>query len=242
MGEPVKKYLIILFLLAPAMVCLPGTGLGAEKPVKDLNLAAQPVTSFEMIKRTVVLDPGHGGIDPGAVGSSGVLEKDVALSISKRLASLFRQSGAKVVLTRDKDKEPGNGAGNVPDKVEDLAHRVKISEQSRADVLLSIHLNSFSGSGEYGAQVFYQSGSVEGKKLAKSIQSQLNICLVDSGREALPGDFFVCRNSRAPAVIVEVGFLSNLEEEKELTEPFYQTRASWAIFRGVANYFSEEGV
>ncbi len=237
-----KKYLIILLLLAPGLVYLPGTGLSAENEAETLNFAAQPVASFEMIKHTVVLDPGHGGIDPGAVGPSGVLEKDVALSISKRLASLFRQSGAKVVLTRDKDKEPGKGAGRVPDKVGDLAHRVKISEQSRADVFLSIHLNSFSGSGEYGAQVFYQSGSAEGEKLAKSIQSQLNICLVDSGREALPGDFFVCRNSSAPAVIIEVGFLSNPEEEKELTEPFYQTRASWAIFSGVVNYFAGEGV
>ena len=237
-----KKYLIILFLLAPGIVYLPGTGLSAENEAKTLNFASQPVSSFKMIRRTVVLDPGHGGIDPGAVGSSGVLEKDVALSISKRLASLFRQSGARVVLTRDKDEEPGKGAGRVPDKVGDLTHRVKISEQSRADIFLSIHLNHFSASGEYGAQVFYQSGSEQGKKLAKSIQSQLNIGLFDSGREALPGDFFVCRNSRAPAVIIEAGFLSNPEEEKELAEPFYQTRASWAIFRGVVNYFAEEGV
>ncbi len=237
-----KKNLIVLLLLTSGLVCLPGTGLGAENAAKAFNFAAQPVTSFEMTGRTVVLDPGHGGIDPGAVGSSGVLEKDVALSISKRLASLFRQSGARVVLTRDKDEEPGKGAGHVLDKVEDLAYRVKISEQSRADIFLSIHLNHFSGSREYGAQVFYQSGSAEGKRLAKSIQSQLNVCHVDSGREALPGDFFVCRNSRAPAVIVEVGFLSNPEEEKKLTEPFYQTRASWAIFRGVVNYFTGKGV
>lgn len=237
-----KKFLTVLLLLASVIVPLPGTGLGAETAAEVLIPAVQPVTSFEMIKRTVVLDPGHGGIDPGAVGSAGVLEKDVALSISKRLASLFSQSGAKVVLTRDRDAEPGKGAGHVPDKVEDLSQRVKISEQSNADIFLSIHLNHFSGSMEYGAQVFYQSGSVEGKKLAKSIQSQLNLCLVDSGREALPGDFFICRNSRAPAVIVEVGFLSNPEEEKELTEPFYQTRASWAIFRGAVNYFAGEGV
>lgn len=237
-----KRYLIVLLLLALGMICLPGAGLGAENAAKALNSAAQPVTAIEMIRRTVVLDPGHGGIDPGAVGPSGVLEKDIALSISKRAASLFRQSGAKVVLTRDNDKEPGNGAGHVPDKVEDLAHRVKISEESNADIFLSIHLNSFSGSREYGAQVFYQSGSAQGKKLAESIQSQLNNCLVDSGREALPGDFFVCRNSRAPAVIIEVGFLSNPEEEKELAEPFYQTRASWAIFRGAVNYFAGEGV
>lgn len=237
-----KKYLIVLLLLASGMVCLPGACPGEENAAKDLNSAAQPVTSFKMIRRTVTLDPGHGGIDPGAVGSTGVLEKDIALSISKRLASLFRQSGAKVVLTRAKDEEPGKDAGHNPDKVEDLSRRVKISEQSKADIFLSIHMNSFSGSREYGAQVFYQSGSEEGKKLAESIQSQLNICLVDSGREALPGDFFVCRNSRAPAVIIEVGFLSNPEEEKELTEPFYQTRASWAVFRGVVNYFDGKGV
>jgi len=194
----------------------------------------RPATAWELTGRTIVVDPGHGGTDPGAVGSRGTLEKDVALAISKKLAYFFQQGGAKVVLTRDRDRDLGSPEN--PAKVEDLQKRVQIAHKAKDDLLISVHLNHFSDRSEYGAQAFYQHGSAAGKKLAERIQLQLNAFLIDSGRRALAGDFYLCRNAKIPVVIVEVGFLSHPEEEKKLREDAYQTKAAWAIYRGVIDY------
>lgn len=208
----------------------------ARKPGSD---SFCPATTWELVGCTVVVDPGHGGTDPGAVGYAGTLEKDVALAIGKKLALLFQQAGAKVVLTRDKDRDLSNPEH--PTKVQDLQRRVQIAHGAKADLMISIHLNHFSDRSEYGAQAFYQHGSAEGKKLAEQIQPQLNAFLIDSGRQALAGDFYLCRNAKIPVVIVEVGFLSHPEEEKKLRENDYQTRAAWAIYRGVVDYLRGPG-
>jgi len=194
----------------------------------------RPATAWELAGRTIVVDPGHGGTDPGAVGTAGTLEKEVALAIGKKLALLFQQGGAKVVLTRDRDRDLG-GPENLT-KAEELKRRVQVAHEAKADLLISIHLNHFSDRSEYGAQAFYQHGSAEGKKLAEQIQPQLNAFLIDSGRQALAGDFYLSRNAKIPAVIVEVGFLSHPEEERKLKEDAYQSKAAWAIYRGTVNY------
>jgi len=143
--------------------------------------------------------------------------------------------------SREKDQVLGleNGSG----EVDDLKRRLEITRRVKADIFLSIHLNHFSDSSEYGAQVFYQNGSVQGKKLADQIQLQLNSLLIDSGRVALGGDFYLCRLAKEPAVavIVEVGFLSHPEEESKLNSEDYQTQAAWAIYRGTVNYFQPTG-
>ncbi|MQL52965.1 cell wall hydrolase [Desulfofundulus thermobenzoicus] len=192
---------------------------------------------------TVVIDPGHGGDDPGAVGLHGIIEKDVAMAIGRRAAALFQQQGARVIMTRDGDREaaaPGiNGGKWLPSH--DLPRRVELANKCRAQLFLSIHLNHFSEPDEYGAQVFYQTGARESQKLAEAIQVELNRQLVDSGRQALAGDFYVCRNSQMPAVIVEVGFLSHENESRKLLDPAYQERAARAILQGVLNYISGSG-
>ncbi|WP_051276621.1 N-acetylmuramoyl-L-alanine amidase family protein [Desulfovirgula thermocuniculi] len=182
--------------------------------------------------RVVVIDPGHGGDDPGALGCHGIVEKDVAMEIARKVALAFREAGAQVVLTRDGDLDPEGRRV----EIRDLPRRVELANRCRAHLFLSIHLNHFSEPDEYGAQVFYQCGSVEGRKLAEAIQAELNRHLVDVGRQALGGDFYVCRNARMPAVIVEVGFLSHEEESRRLTDPEYQERAARAILEGVARY------
>ncbi|MBE3584644.1 N-acetylmuramoyl-L-alanine amidase [Desulfofundulus thermocisternus] len=199
--------------------------------------AASPPTG-ELAGKIIVVDPGHGGDDPGAVGCHGIVEKDVAMEIGQRVAKIFRQAGARVVLTREGDKGPVPGEkGLKAIQTHDLARRVELANRCGAHLFLSIHLNHFSEADEYGAQVFYQTGSREGQKLAEAIQVELNRDLVDSGRQALAGDFYVCRNSRMPAVIVEVGFLSHEHESRQLTDPGYQERAARAILKGVINYF-----
>lgn len=186
------SFLILFVFMIPA----PVAAVPADRPLAG---------------RTVVIDPGHGGDDPGAVGCHGIIEKNVAMEISRRLAVVFREAGARVLLTRDGDREPVPSGESGGQKIEahDLARRVDLANKRGAHLLLSIHLNHFSEPDEYGAQVFYQTGSSESQRLAEAIQAELNRHLVDSGRQVMSGDFYVCRNSRMPAVIVEVGFLSH---------------------------------
>ncbi|OAT86463.1 N-acetylmuramoyl-L-alanine amidase [Desulfotomaculum copahuensis] len=187
----------------------------------------------------IVVDPGHGGDDPGTVGCRGTLEKDIDLAVGKRLAALLQQAGAKVILTREQDKNLADG--DIYDsrrlKVQDLSRRVALANDNKAHVLISVHMNHFSDPAEYGAQAFYQSGSEESKKLAALIQIEMNRRLIDSGRQAMAGDFYVCRHARMPAVIVEAGFLSHPGEESKLRDPAYQEKAAQAVLTGLQNYF-----
>ncbi|MGI6119672.1 MAG: N-acetylmuramoyl-L-alanine amidase, partial [Desulfosporosinus sp.] len=132
------------------------------------------IWSWTLGNRVVVIDAGHGGVDPGAVGISKVLEKDVTLAVSKRLQVLVQQSGAKTIMVREDDSDLGTSQGLLKRKREDLAQRLQIAMDSQAEVYISIHANSFPNAKLTGAQTFYHSDSPEGKLLAQSIQQQLN--------------------------------------------------------------------
>jgi len=198
------------------------------------------VTTWLLIGYTVVIDPGHGGADPGTVGFRGTLEKNISLTVAKRLTYFFQQAGAHVLLTRKSDQDLSDPGlfDFYTVRSQDLSRRVNLVNKYKAQFLLSIHLNHFPDPVEYGAQVFYQTGSGDGKKLAEAIQKELNNYLIDSGRQALAGDFYLCRETKAPAVIIELGFLSNPEEERKLNDPMYQMKAAWAIYAGVVKYLN----
>lgn len=206
----------------------PPAGAAPEQP------AGRPLQGY-----IIVVDPGHGGDDPGTVGCRGTLEKDIDLAVGKRLAALLQQAGAKVILTRNRDQSLADG--NIYDshrlKVQDLSRRVALANENKAHVLISVHMNHFSDPAEYGAQAFYQSGAEESKKLAALIQIEMNRRLIDSGRQAMAGDFYICRHARMPAVIVEAGFLSHQGEESKLRDPVYQEKAAQAVLTGLQNYF-----
>ncbi|NLW07729.1 MAG: cell wall hydrolase [Clostridia bacterium] len=189
-----------------------------------------PTVSWGLANQTIVVDPGHGGIDQGAVGPAGTVEARVNLAISKHLARLLSQSSAKVFLTREDDSVFEGDSGD------DLLERVKLAEKVEADLFISIHCNAFD-SRERGAQVFYDPASSEGKRLAESIQAEIKRRLANTEREALSLDAYVLRNQDIPAVIVEVGFLSNPEEEKLLADGQYQQSMAYAIYAGIVNYY-----
>lgn len=201
----------------------------------------QPDTGLPrtLVGRLIVVDAGHGGPDPGAVGSAGQREKDIALIIAKQLAVELRKTGALVIMTREGDRILSDGSATLlTGKRRDLAHRLEIAERNKADILVSIHLNAFPGQSEYGAQTFSQHGRPEGKRLAASIQVELNRILQNSGREALEGDFYLTRMSTMPSVIVEAGFLSNAAEARLLSDPGYRSRVAHAVASGIVRYFS----
>ncbi|SHF25587.1 N-acetylmuramoyl-L-alanine amidase [Caldanaerobius fijiensis DSM 17918] len=190
---------------------------------------------FNRYNYDVVIDAGHGGGDPGKVSANGVREDIINLKIAYKLSSILEKNGIKVLMTRKRaDKlEDGSDASK-------LKGRADMANSSGAKVFISIHLNSFPDPQYYGAQTFYQRGSIEGEKLAKIIQAELKKVDTSNFREALPIDgLYVLRNTKIPAVIVECGFLSNPEEEKLLQDDSYQTRIAEAIYRGISAYLGK---
>ncbi len=192
--------------------------------------------------KVIVIDPGHGGDDCGARGRSGLAEKDVVLDIGRHLAGLFNRVAVYTVMTRDEDEDlAGDGSlGPMQRKRLDLESRVDLATRSGADLYISIHANSFPEPVWSGAQTFYHSRSEESKALAQAVQKELVARLGPNLRRAKPGDdYFVLRKSKMPAVIVEVGFLSNPREESLLAQPDYRRRVAEAIFHGTVNYLVE---
>lgn len=198
------------------------------------------IWSWTLGNRVVVIDAGHGGVDPGAVGISKVLEKDITLGVSKRLQVLVQQSGAKAIMVREDDRDLGTSQGLLKRKREDLAQRIQLAMDSQAEVYLSIHANSFPDAKLTGAQTFYHSDSPEGKLLAQSIQQELN-SMTSSKRVAKGNqDIYVLKKANQAAVTVELGFLSNPQEEQLLTSAEYQQKLAIAIFQGLSVYFSKQ--
>ncbi|MFA4886525.1 MAG: N-acetylmuramoyl-L-alanine amidase CwlD [Desulfotomaculaceae bacterium] len=197
--------------------------------------------SWVLAGKLIVIDPGHGGEDPGAPGHSGVHEKEIVLEVSKKLAETLRQSGAEVLLTRESDCDLSdqNTQNQYKIKVQDLTRRVELANKNNADLFVSIHVNSFPDRRENGAQTFSQPGSEESRKLAAAIQDELNRFLENPGREPKQVDYFANRMTRMPSVIIEIGFISNLQEEKLMLDPVYQNKIAWSIHSGIARYLAQ---
>lgn len=197
--------------------------------------------SWAVADKIIVVDPGHGGKDPGALGSGNVYEKNIVLEVSKKLAEILCQAGAEVVLTRESDCDLSDP--HTKDlynaKTEDLIRRVELANQRDADVFLSIHVNSFPDRREKGPQTFSQPGSVESRKLAEAIQYELNRFLANPGRQAKQVDYFTGRMTKMPSAIIEIGFISNPGEEKLMKDPLYQNKTAWSIYAGLARYFAQ---
>ncbi|HEY8361656.1 MAG TPA: N-acetylmuramoyl-L-alanine amidase CwlD [Tissierellaceae bacterium] len=208
-----------------------------------LNQKAVPVTYLPISNKVIGIDPGHGGVDPGAVSKSGVKEDDINLQIALNLKRLIEQSGGIVVMTRTDDKGLYSKDAKTlrQMKTEDLHKRKEIINNADCDIFISIHLNSFIRKSYYGAQTFYKKGSEEGEKLAKIIQDELRNIL-DKNNTRQPqarDDVFLLNEVNVPSVLVECGFLSNEKEEKLLQDPIYQEKIAWAIYIGIMNYFSQ---
>lgn len=198
-------------------------------------------SSFGIAGRTIVIDAGHGGMDPGAVSARGLLEKDITLPIAAELERLLKNSGVLTVMVRrgDYDLADSSELHLLNRKRQDLAKRVFIAEEARADLYVSIHANYFSSPRFSGAQTFYDEGSVESQKLARLLQTELVRHLGPNNRLAQTGDFRVLRDTTMPAVLVEVGFLSNPREAELLGQADYQKKAAAAIFSGLRAYYGQ---
>lgn len=188
----------------------------------------------------VVVDAGHGGHDPGKIGINKALEKDINLEIVKKLQYYLENDGVTVILTReDDDGLYTDSDGNK--KQADMRKRCEIIDQSGADLVVSIHQNSYHEENVKGAQVFYYKSSLRGQRLAELVQKRFDFVLGEENRRVIkPNDsYYLLLHTSCPIVIVECGFLSNWEEAERLTGQDYQDRVAWTIYMGIMQYLNE---
>ena len=193
---------------------------------------------FSPSSPTIIIDAGHGGRDPGKVGSLGTLEKDINLQISFILKDILEAQDIHVIMTRDTDKDLSKTTANF--KVSDMKERVTLIQENNAALVISIHQNSYTTPEVYGAQCFYHTNSTEGKQLAAIIQNQIITSTSQTKIRPIKGnnDYYLLKHSPVPTVIVECGFLSNPEEEKLLLTEDYQRKIAWAIHLGILQYIN----
>lgn len=210
--------------------------------ISDKNESV-PTVSLPVSGKTIVIDAGHGKPDEGAQSSNGTTEAETNLKIALKLQNLLEQSGSSVVLTRSDE----NAIYDIDSKtlrqkkISDIHNRVKIGNESSADIFVSIHLNKIPQQQYDGWQTFYNAQSAEGQKLAVSIQNNLNDAIQkENNRVAKSIDnVYIVKHVEIPLTIVECGFLSNPDEEKLLLEDEYQNRLAWGIYNGIIDYFYE---
>lgn len=191
-------------------------------------------------KPVVVIDAGHGGTDPGKVGVDGSLEKDINLAVAERLKTYLEQDDVKVVMTRETDTGLYSDTDSRK-KMADMKKRCELIEESSADLVVSIHQNSYHEESVSGGQVFYYRDSAKGKALAEILQERFDYVLGDQNRR-LPkanGNYYLLLHVKCPIVIVECGFLSNRKEAALLNSWEYQDKLAYTIHMGIMEYLNK---
>ena len=191
---------------------------------RDLDFLQLP--DVQQNKFSVVIDPGHGGLDPGAIGIGGIRETDVVLDVSKIVKELLSQKGVKVRLTRTNEVDL------------DLSPRASFANKVDADIFVSIHANASRGKRRdiNGLETFYYRGW-KGRLLAKRIQKQiLRVSPGSPDRGIKQGRFYVIKNTRMPAVLVEIGFLTGRLDARRLEKSIHRRRIAYAIAKGILEY------
>ena len=207
-----------------------------QKQNNYISTVSLPVT-----EKVIVVDAGHGIPDEGAQSSKGTTEAETNLKIALKLQNLLEQSGSTVILTRSDE----NAIYDIDSKtlrqkkISDIHNRVKIGNESSADIFVSIHLNKIPQSQYDGWQTFYKEGNEKGEKLAKEIQNSLNETIEKANNRIAKSidNVYIIKHVEIPTTIVECGFLSNTDEEQLLLNDDYQNKLAWGIYNGIINYF-----
>ncbi|MEI3607920.1 N-acetylmuramoyl-L-alanine amidase CwlD [Pseudogracilibacillus sp. SE30717A] len=215
-----------------------------------LLLIKFPIYKGELMWRTVplplagkiiVIDPGHGGPDGGAVGKDNTNEKEIALNVAKQTRDYLQQAGALVYLTREEDKDLAGEDFKGRRKSEDIRNRLKFIHEQEPDFFITIHLNSLPSGRWSGAQTFYYPSFPENKHLATMIQEEIIRNLENTNRLPLSiNHVYLLKHAEVPGALVEIGFLSNDEELELLKDKKYQDQMSASIYKGIIRYVTEE--
>ena len=195
------------------------------------------------VGRVIVIDAGHGGEDPGAIGVNGALEKDLNLAIAMLVGEQLSLRGYTVVYTRTDDRLLYSEDENIKGmkKHYDLKNRCDAANEYPESIFISIHMNSFGAQKYSGLQVYFKDGSDESRLLAESVRSRVVSDVQPENKRAVKGgdSFYVLKNTLSPAILVECGFLTNPEECKNLSEKEYQKKLSFSIVCGIIEYMEK---
>ena len=231
----IKRLVIIFVMLMMSM-----TYVSVKRIDRNIGDAVQ-VTTLPVSGKVVILDAGHGTPDEGAESNNGTTEAQINLVIVLKIQQLLEQSGCTVILTRSNENAIYDLDAKTlkQKKVSDIHNRVKIGNDSSADIFVSIHLNKIAQQQYYGWQTFFNTSNEQSKVLAEEIQNNLNeVIQKENHRIAMKlNTVYIMKHVEIPISIVECGFLSNPQEEKELQQEEYQNRLAWGIYNGIISYF-----
>ncbi|WP_010652000.1 N-acetylmuramoyl-L-alanine amidase CwlD [Oceanobacillus massiliensis] len=213
-----------------------------QYPINQREVNTNNSWSLPLSGKTIVIDPGHGGPDGGAVGSDETLEKDIALEVSKMVQSYLQQNGALVYLTREEDKDLAgeDTKGLARRKSEDIRNRLEFIHDKNPDFFLTLHLNALPSTQWRGAQTFYYPEFEENRHLAKMIQEEIIRNMENTNRSPLAiNGIYLLKHAQVPGALVEIGFLSNQEERELLKQEDYQRKMAASIYEGILRYLTE---
>ncbi len=235
-GNIATKILTVLLVLA--MIFLARESVQFVSTLEEGTRKAFQKNGDEI---TIVVDAGHGGMDPGKIGINNALEKDINLAVALKLERNLRENGINVVMTRTDDsglyKETDSNK-----KVRDMKNRLAIIEEAKPALAVSIHQNSYPDSSVSGVQVFYYKDSVKSKEAAEIMQTQM-IRTLKPRKERVAKDnssYYLLKKTSVPIVIVECAFMSNPTEAQLLTQDDYQEKVAWAIYMGIMQVINNE--
>jgi len=219
-----------MFSIAALVLHFLALGYLANEEIRDVDMSV-------LTGHTIVIDPGHGGIDSGASGNN-VIEKEITLEISRKLAEILESHGGKVFLTRERDLDYyKRGRGG---KRQDLLTRIDIMEKSGAEIFISVHCNAFHAVNLSGAQVFYSPKFTQNKMLADRLQQNLREFPPGNKRQAKEDSHILILNDiNIPGVLIEAGYVTNQKEASLLSDNSYQQKLAEQIARGLAYHFSQ---
>jgi len=204
-----------------------GTLNNQSQANQDLNKSQKD----SLKNKIIVVDPGHGGSDTGAIGPSNIAEKNVTLAISRDLNQLLSDAGAKVIMTRTSDRDVAN---NGVSDIDELQARVDIANQAHADLFISIHADSVTEDGSGTATYFYPGSN---NSLARFVQNGMvgQLKLYDRGFQ--PNDYYVLKYANMPSILTEAAFISNPTEEKLLMNRDFDKKVAVGIYNGIKRFY-----
>lgn len=216
-----------------ASVTKPSLPDASEVVTKEISLFDTPGLKGKVI----TIDPGHGGSDTGAIGPTGITEKEITLAIGLQLQQLLEDAGAKVIMTRTTDTDVARPQATA---VEELQARCDVANDANADVFISIHMDAFVNREAQGTSSYYYPKTNGDVRLAKFVREGVLAQLATDDRNSRTCNFYVVKHTTMPATLVEVAFVSNPAEEKLLKSPAGAQKAALGIFKGLDRYFSYE--
>ena len=236
----IKKALSLILVSAVLFAAFSLIAFAAEYIKSESTALA---SAEEKVGRVIVIDAGHGGEDPGAIGVNGAYEKDLNLAVATALGEELISKGYTVVYTRTTDKMLYSEEENVKGfrKLSDLKNRCKIANEYQNAIFVSIHMNSYGASKYSGLQVYYAEDSDSSRNLATMIQDRVKTDIQnDNNRAVKEGkNMYVLENCKCDAVLIECGFLTNEVECNKLSEKEYQKELSFSISCSIIEYIEE---